>query len=249
MKNVNEKQIKIGDVFESTNFGKFKILSYQRCNQVKVKFLNTGYETTTTTSAIFKGSVKDRQAPFVEGVGIVGDISPNSNFQTRRFYDMWKGMLKRCYNEHALHKRPSYKGCSVSEKFLNFSSFYTWCLNQIGHDQEGWHLDKDILVKGNKVYSPETCCFVPPEINILLAYNKAKESDLPTGVLYSKEKRKYRVQLNINGTRKHVGYFEDVGKAHQAYLKIKNGELLRIAEKWKSLIDENVYLALISYID
>ena len=77
--------------------------------------------------------------------------------------------IGRCY-EKSGRSGASYLDCTVSSKFRRLSDFSRWCENQIGFkdvDDKGrkYQLDKDILSKGNKIYSPETSCFVPQEIN------------------------------------------------------------------------------------
>lgn len=86
-------------------------------------------------------------------------------------YSLWQSMLERCFGENSKTHRPTYKGCNVSTNFLSYSFFYDWCQEQIGFgkvDEKGriWHLDKDILFVGNKLYSETTCVFVPNEINL-----------------------------------------------------------------------------------
>ena len=86
-------------------------------------------------------------------------------------YDLWRNMLKRCFNENCQNKQPTYKGCNVSDNFLNYAYFYDWCHEQVGFgkvDDKGryWQLDKDLLFVGNKTYSETTCVFVPNEINL-----------------------------------------------------------------------------------
>ena len=80
-----------------------------------------------------------------------------------RHYSVWRNILKRCYTHYKCHQS-SYEGCSIVPEWLIYSTFKKWFdANYISDYQ----LDKDLLVKGNKVYSPETCCFVPQEINKL----------------------------------------------------------------------------------
>ena len=81
-------------------------------------------------------------------------------------YQLWQDMLKRCFNENCQNKQPTYKGCNVSDNFLNYAYFYDWCHEQVGFgkvDDKGryWQLDKDLLFVGNKTYSETTCVFVP----------------------------------------------------------------------------------------
>ena len=82
-------------------------------------------------------------------------------------YMLWYNMLQRCYSEECQQKHPTYTGCTVSEDFKYFQRFARWCQSQVGFDLEGYQLDKDILLRCNKVYSEEVCVFVPRNINSL----------------------------------------------------------------------------------
>ncbi|HCA4016383.1 TPA: hypothetical protein MPW60_003104, partial [Listeria monocytogenes] len=97
-------------------------------------------------------------------------------------YVLWKGMLQRCYSDT---QYPTYEGCKCSENFKSYEYFYEWCNEQIGFSNEGWHLDKDLLVKGNKVYSENTCVFLPQEINSLLIKSTATRGKHLIGVYWS----------------------------------------------------------------
>ena len=116
-----------------------------------------------------------------------------------------------------------------------------------GYDLEGWELDKDILQKGNKLYSKETCCFVPHEINLLLTKSNRSRGEYPVGVCFHKPSGKFVAQLAINGKRKHLGLFASPEEAFQAYKLAKEAQIKVVAEKWKHLLDEWVFQALMAY--
>ena len=107
--------------------------------------------------------------------------------------------------------------------------------------KEGFHLDKDILIKGNKIYSFKTCCFVPVEINSLLTKTNSKRGNLPIGV--SKSGNKYKARLNSNL----LGTFDTSKEAFKVYKVAKEKHIKEVAEIWKSQITKQVYKALLKY--
>ena len=116
----------------------------------------------------------------VYGVGINDLDEPiRINRKVLKFYGAWYNMLHRCYSEKSLSKRPTYVGCSVCDDWLLLSNFREW-FN--ANYRDGMALDKDILIPGNKVYSPKTCSFVPGYINNLLTDAAAIRGDYPLGV-------------------------------------------------------------------
>jgi hypothetical protein len=93
----------------------------------------------------------------LQGVGINDrSVSATLNGKMTKEYDLWHAMLKRCYSKPYLEKQPTYIGCSVSDTFLYYHLFYNWCQTQVGFGKEGYQLDKDLLIKGNKLYSEDT---------------------------------------------------------------------------------------------
>ena len=167
MLNAQETKIQVGDIFDTNNCGKLVVLEYKGHLDVIVKFIDTGYETTARANNLRKGNVKDRSLPSVYGVGIIGNgIAKVCGVETKD-YKLWKSMLGRCYDEKYSNKYPTYKDCTASDNFKYLPYFEEWCHQQIGFDQVGWQLDRDLLIKGNKIYSEDTCCFVPAEINSL----------------------------------------------------------------------------------
>ena len=116
-----------------------------------------------------------------------------------------------------------------------------------GYGLEGWHLDKDILSKGNKLYSKDTCCFVPLEVNSLLIKRDNCRGEYPVGVDFHKATGKFRARLNINGETKYLGLFSTPEQAFQAYKLAKEAQIKVVAEKWRHLLDERVFQALLDY--
>lgn len=142
------------------------------------------------------------------------------------FYRKWESLLRRCYATDYQDKRPTYIGCTVCDEWLTFSNFKSWMETQ---DWEGKELDKDLLVKDNKLYSPETCCFISRELNLFLVDTQRKESDLPTGVVHARGKFRAQCWHMSNGKYKqHLGYYRTVEEAANAWrdCKLKHATLL-----------------------
>ena len=239
----------VGKICKSNLSGDFKIVKYNNKKNVEIQFSKTGYETTVELGNIKKGEVKDLYSPSVHGVGILGTKYPPSiNGVRTKEYTLWCSMLQRCYSDVLKKRCPTYEGCEVSDKFLYYEYFYEWCHSQIGFDNEGWHLDKDLLIKGGKVYSESTCVFLPPEINSLLVKCTASRGDHLIGVYWNKTNKAFRATVSKNkGKREHLGYFNTELEAFNAYKKAKESFVKEQADKWKGKIDDRAYEALMNY--
>lgn len=194
------------------------------------------------TSKKNKGKPKMLLRKKVQGVGVV-DV--NYSIKGMKSYSYWYCMLRRCYSNSFQEKEPSYKGCSVCDEWLLFSNFKKWFdKNYI----ECYALDKDILVKGNKVYSPDTCCFVPVEINSLFVNRKSQRTKSGLVGVYKKRNKFYSV-LHIDKKQKNLGYFNSPEDAFNAYKIEKEKYIQKVATEYysKGLITENVYNALMKY--
>jgi len=195
--------------------------------------------------AVKKGQIKNPLHKSVCGVGYIGNECSNK-FSNTYYYKIWKHMIERCYSEKEKLKLPSYKNVIVCDEWHNFQNFARWMENNYNPEtMEGWHLDKDILVKGNKIYSPETCCFVPNEVNTLLIPCKSTRGDYPIGVV--KQRNLYVSNCNINKKRCRLGSFKTPEEAFQAYKIAKENEIKRVADKWQEKVTEKVYQALYNY--
>ena len=241
-----------GDVFKTKSYGDLIITKYVNSKAVCVKFVVTGYETTTKASNVIAGSVKDRLLPTVHGIGITGDSQVRVDGKHTKEYRLWNNMLKRCYSVGCQKVRPTYIDCSVSENFRYLQYFKEWCNNQIGFnsvDEKGkpFALDKDILVKGNRVYNEDVCVFVPQEVNLLFTKRDKSRGEYPIGVSFHKRINKYSSTVRIGGGTRHLGYFYTPDEAFNAYKEAKEAYIKEVANKWKDKIDPKVYEALMNY--
>ena len=211
MKYLNDVNYKdcVGKVCKSLNSGDFKILKYNNKTNVEILFLKTGYETVVRLGNIKSGNVKDPYSPSVHGVGIIGAKYPATvNGVLTKEYILWHSMLVRCYSNTSKKKNPTYEGCEASENFKSYEYFYEWCQKQIGFNNEGWHLDKDLLIKGNKVYSEDSCVFIPQEINKVLINCTASRGEYLIGVLWCKKGKAFKAQISKNkGSPEHYKLF------------------------------------------
>ena len=251
MKYLNDISYKdcVGKVCKSTSSGNFKILKYNDKENVEIQFLNTGFKMVARFTNIKSGSIKDPYVPLVYGVGVSGIKYPSKlNGRNTREYDLWHSMLQRCYSDTYKNKYPTYEGCKCSENFKSYEYFYEWCHKQIGFGVADFELDKDLLVKGNKVYSENVCVFIPSEINSLLTKRTASRGNHLIGVCWSNANKAFVAQVRKNkGKREWLGCFNTELEAFNAYKQAKESFVKEQANNWKSQIDERAYNALMSY--
>lgn len=165
------------------------------------------------------------------------------NTRGQKFYDTWFQMLKRCYDAKFHTKNPTYVDCVVCDEWLILSNFKKWFDE---HYVEGWALDKDILVKGNKVYSPETCCFVPQEISSAMSYRKKSKKQYPIGV-YREPSGMCVTIIHQYGRNNRIGIFETVEVAAKAYKTAKETWIKELADKYKAQLEPRVYAKLYNW--
>lgn len=168
------------------------------------------------------------------------------NGRMTKAYNTWCGLLRRCYCPKAQLRNPNYTGCTVAEEWHDFQNFAEWFY---GHEYsiQGYQLDKDLLFTGNKVYNPETCCFVPPQINSLLTNRKAARGKYPQGVTFHKDVSKYRVRLNVSGKQEYLGCFDSIEQAYLVYKEAKETYVKASASKYKGVIAPEVFNALMNW--
>jgi hypothetical protein len=189
-----------------------------------------------------------KNSKLVRGVGFNDNIRPTSiNGKFTKEYSIWLNMLRRCYCKKYQANKPTYVLCSVSENFKSYSFFYDWCNTQIGYGIAGFELDKDILVRDNKIYSEDACIFVPKEVNIFFSDCGLARGKYPVGVYFDKDAGKYKARCSVNGKLKHLGYFNAPDDAHAIYKQFKEDLCKETAKKWHGQIDPRVYESLMNW--
>lgn len=162
-------------------------------------------------------------------------------------YDIWRKMVGRCYDNPDKH----YENCTVSKEWLDYQDFCNWFYSSevLPYYQKGFNLDKDLLITGNKVYSKDSCVFIPREINSFLTLRKNDRGEYKIGVYLKSENRtkKYGAQLNMGILKKHLGYFLTEQEAFSAYKEAKELKAKDLANKYFGIISPKAVNALFNY--
>jgi hypothetical protein len=233
------------------------VIQYNAYDSILVEF-SEPYRCVVSTRVdhFLKGDVVNPYAPCVCGIGIVGNKYPthsNDGKHYLREYLMWTNMIKRCYDETARNKNRTYIDCECCEDWIYYENFYDWL-----HSQENYiildsindiSIDKDILFKGNKMYSPKTCCLVPKYINNLLIKSDAIRGECCIGVSINKRDGKYKAQCGGKKNHAYLGLYDTEEEAFNAYKKHKETQIRKSADEAyrQSYITKECYEALINY--
>lgn len=176
----------------------------------------------------------------IHGFGL-NDLKNTSS----KSYFIWVRMVERCYSGRPQYE--VYKDCSICNEWKNYSKFKEWFESENYID--GYELDKDILSEGGKIYSPDTCCFIPHEINSLILTSNKSRGEYPIGVSYDKGRNKYRASISINNTYKYIGRYNTPKEAFLAYKQYKEKYIRDISTNYylEGKISEKVYNKLINW--
>ena len=220
-----------------------KICDYYNAKNIKIKFIDDQKAAVSTTYERFKkGEVKNPYYKSLYGIGYIGNVYANKEYTKTKSFRIWKAMLDRCYGG----KYPTYIDISVCKEWHSFYNFNIWFNNNYYECKNvKMNLDKDILVKHNKMYSPETCVFVPYDINMLFAKANAIRGDYPIGVSY--EYDKYVSKCNNHNKVVNLGRFNTIDEAFNTYKEYKERLIKQIADVYKKEIPIKLYEALYAY--
>jgi hypothetical protein len=238
-------EIKVGQFFTNTQGVTLEVIKYEKASKVTVKVHGpVEYEIITTQGNLKKGVVHDKYSPSFAGKGILGDAVVDVKSQE---YVAWAGMIKRCYifYENKPTARVNYEGCEVADHFLYYPNFTGWFGKQFV--QPKWQLDKDLLVKGNKIYSAETCVFLPRALNTFLTLRGNHRGPYPIGVTIHEETGHFEAACNRDGKRIYLGVYKTPEAAFEIYKAEKEAYAKDLAARWKGQIDPRAYDALMNW--
>lgn len=230
-----------------------KIIEYNRSDNVVVEFQDKyKYKIKTTYDYFKKGNLINPYDRNIYGIGFIGEEISTYRYSKTESYKYWYAMMRRVYNDNQLKLKPTYKQVTVCNEWHNYSEFKKWFDNNYYKiENQQMELDKDILFKGNKIYSPENCIFVPHIINSLFIKANKSRGDLPIGVTYKKKNKKYcsNCSMSIDGkvVYKHLGLFKTPEEAFYAYKTFKEQYIKEVADEYKDRIPQKLYEAMYRY--
>lgn len=231
------------------------LTEYNGYNDIVVEFAEPYYyKVRSRTDRFLSGHILNPYGPNVCGIGITGTKYPTTIGKDHtREYQIWSNMIKRCYDEKNRNKNPTYKDVECDPRWFYYETFYEWIHSQSNYEviknDPTFAIDKDILEKGNKLYTPEKCCLVPQRVNNLLIKSDVIRGKCPIGVFYSKQNGTYIAQCGGKGNSRYLGSYLTPEEAFNAYKKDKEREIREVAVKEfkKGTITKECYEALMNY--
>lgn len=221
----------IGETFITNQGAKIKVIdggSKEGC--CTINFVDYNYNKEVSYFLLKGGHVKCKLSPTFSKKGYIG-IGKYSQKDNKNIFSIWSAMLKRCYNNNVLLKQPSYIGCSVCEEWHNFQNFAEW---YIKFSIKDFSMDKDLL-SDFKIYSPETCVFIPRYINNFISVKQTNNTSGYIGVYLDKKTNKWKSQISIDKKRTQLGRFSNIEDAINIYTITRKDCAKDLLNQW--LID------------
>ena len=253
---MSKKDERVGERFQTNEGYLVEIIEYNNSTNVIIEFIKPNvFQRKCNYIDLKTGKIKNPYHPSIFNIGYLGigkyrtsQTTTKKNKNTNQ-YKTWRTMLERCYCPKFAITHPSYDNCIVVEEWHNFQNFAEWYdENYYELKDERVALDKDILKKGNKLYSPSTCIFTPQFINGLFITYKKSRGKFPIGVSYNKRFKKYQVVFSKNSKLYQFGFnFDTPIEAFETYKLEKEIYIKTIANKYKTKIPNKLYEAMCDY--
>lgn len=232
------------------------ILEYRGCTDIDVYFPQYDWVVKNRQYSNFKiGNIKCPYEKRYYGVGYLGEgkYKVSKNGKHTRIYTTWHSILVRCYSEEYHNRQSTYVNCKASEEFLNFQNFGNWDEdNYYKIEGEKMCLDKDILAKGNKIYSPETCVYVPQTINNLFVKKDKNRGESYIGT-HRLKNGKYQAHCCLinpktgKSKKEYLGLYNTQQEAFEIYKYYKEKNIKEVANYYEDKIPEKLYNGLYKY--
>ena len=250
---------RLGEINKNTFGTKMKIIEYNGNSKTIVEFQDEyKHRKKCSYGQFLKGLVKNPYDKTVFGIGYLGEGKYNKKDYCE-IYRIWTQILQRCYDPYKLNECPAYIDCYVCKLWHCFQNFAEWYeKNYYNCNEEKMEVDKDILIKGNKIYSPETCMIVPRRINILFVKQQRRRGKYPIGVSEKYNRKGEKVYLearcsifdeNKKRIEKHLETFplSEPFHAFYTYKIFKENYIKQVADEYKDLIPQRLYEAMYKY--
>lgn len=247
MKKFNTDDFKDKKFYNNYNT-EFFIVEYINAQNIFIKFNDEyGYSCKVEMVNINNGSVKNPYDKTVFGIGFLGKYYGKINMHKEKSYGIWRNILYRCYIQ-TNRRYNTYKDCSICDDWFNYSNFKDWYDNNFYQvENEYMELDKDILIKGNKIYSPSTCCFVPSKLNALLYRRQNKRGKYPLGVTKHGRRKRFTATIGIDNEHIVVEGHDTIEEAFLCYKEHKENYIKNKTRPYRDKIPQNIYEALMNY--
>ena len=224
---------------------KMVIKEYRKYKDLDVYFPEYDWTFEHARYGDFKnGEIKCLYEPRYYGKGYLGEgkYKVRENGKLTDEYKIWHGVLQRCYDPKFHEKHSTYKDCTVEDYLLNFQHMGKWLEdNYYEVPGEKMCLDKDILCKGNKIYSRDTCIFVPERINLLFTKRDKSRGNSPIGATPNSSGN-YQVRCHDEyGKSIYLGTYNTKEKAFQVYKQYKEKVIKKVIDSYKEKIPEPFY--------
>lgn len=221
---------------------KVTIIKYFTSRNMTIQFEDGGISKNVSYKQFKEGYLKSPLSKTCCGIGYLDGLT---GWHHMKQSVVWRNMFIRCYSEKALKKCPTYNDCTVHEEWHSFKNFKEWYdKNYYEVEGQSMCLDKDILLKNNKVYSSETCIFIPHSINMIFKKINVGKNEF-VGIHPNPNKDKFRVGY---GDKNYIGTYDTLEEAFLVYKEAKENHIKTLANKFKAFLPEKIYNILINHV-
>ena len=253
--NKGTKYFSIGDTLKNNEGYNFTIENYIDARTVTIRWLDCGTTEICSSGNLVKGAVKYLNKPSVFGVGFIGygkfvpgekRLQEGQERLNKYIHRHWRHVLERTIADRDIKR---YEDCSVCPEWYSLQNFAEWAADQknstkIEDNGRLYHLDKDMVCKGNRVYCPEYCVFIPNEVNAFYTRREIGNTGFP-GVNYIKPatsgaKEGYIARCVTGKEREYLGYYDTAEEAFYRYKVAKEKSARELASRWENKIDNRV---------